>query len=216
MSYLENLRKTLKEGSETVIKTTEKFAEKIREFGEEGVELSRELIAEISDKTSDITRLNKLKLEVSTQRKELDSEYQGLGDLSLKMYKLKDMSKYKEKFLEQVKKIDTVKNLFETKQAELENFQKSHSVSHVVNKLSEELAEGEAIINQVIVSHESDVINKSLKEILLPKEALISAIKREKDVIIPDGNTKLLAGDTVTIIGKQADVERVMKRLSAK
>ena len=47
----------------------------------------------------------------------------------------------------------------------------------------------------------------------MPKEALISAIKRNDEVIIPDGNTKILADDLVTIIGKKNDVNKVKKKI---
>jgi len=50
----------------------------------------------------------------------------------------------------------------------------------------------------------------------LPKEALISAIKRNDEVIIPDGNTKILVDDIVTIIGKSNDVKKVKSKLSIK
>ena len=56
---------------------------------------------------------------------------------------------------------------------------------------------------------------KYKKEILLPKEALVSAIKRAEEVIIPDGNTLLKAGDQVIVIGKKDDVEKVVKRFGA-
>jgi trk system potassium uptake protein TrkA len=67
----------------------------------------------------------------------------------------------------------------------------------------------------VIISEKSNVVNKLLKEILLPKEALVSAVKREEEVIIPDGNTLLKAGDQVIVIGKKDDVEKVTKRFAA-
>ena len=57
-------------------------------------------------------------------------------------------------------------------------------------------------------------VNKSLKELSLPKEALISAIKRNDEVIIPDGNSRILADDMVTIIGKKGDVKKAKNKLN--
>ncbi|MFH0957178.1 MAG: TrkA C-terminal domain-containing protein, partial [Pseudomonadota bacterium] len=90
-----------------------------------------------------------------------------------------------------------------------------HSDNYVIEKLSEDLSSANAIIDQVIISNQSNVVNKLLKDILLPKEALVSAIKRGEEVIIPDGNTQLKAGDQVIVIGKTNDVEKVVKRFSA-
>jgi len=54
-----------------------------------------------------------------------------------------------------------------------------------------------------------------LKETLLPKEALIPAVKRDEQVIIPDGKTQLHEGDQVIVIGKKDDVKKVVKRFEA-
>ena len=83
-----------------------------------------------------------------------------------------------------------------------------------MQKFSDELAESDAVIDQVLVSEKSNSANKSLKELTLPKEALISAIKRNDQVIIPDGHTKILVDDLVTIIGKRNDVNKVKKKIS--
>jgi len=59
------------------------------------------------------------------------------------------------------------------------------------------------------------MVNKRIKENLLPKEALISVLKRGEEVMIPDGNSTLNFGDEVTVIGKEYDVEKMTKRLIA-
>jgi trk system potassium uptake protein TrkA len=106
-------------------------------------------------------------------------------------------------------------NTFRTKQNEYDQTKKKYSSNYVVNKLSEDLSAANAIIDQVIISEKSNVVNKLLKEILLPKEALVSAIKRGEEVIIPDGNTQLKTSDQVIVIGKRDDVEKVVKRFAA-
>lgn len=55
----------------------------------------------------------------------------------------------------------------------------------------------------------------SQRDIVLPKEALVSAIKRGEEVIIPDGNTQLKTDDEVIVIGKKNDVEKIIKRFAA-
>ena len=52
-------------------------------------------------------------------------------------------------------------------------------------------------------------------ERVLPKEALISVIKRGDEIIIPDGHTILQTGDQVTVIGKAEDDEKIAKRFGA-
>ncbi len=108
-----------------------------------------------------------------------------------------------------------MKKDIDAKTIEYDRLKKERSDNYVVNKLSNELTEAGAVIDQVIVSEKSNATGKLLKEILLPKEALITAVKRKDEIIIPDGKTELLVGDLVTIVGKQEDVSKLVKRLNS-
>jgi trk system potassium uptake protein TrkA len=67
-------------------------------------------------------------------------------------------------------------------------------------------------IDLFVVPDDSPITNKTLKEITLPKDVLITAVKKGNKVIIPDGNTKLEPSDQVTILGKVEDVEMTIKK----
>jgi Trk K+ transport system NAD-binding subunit len=112
-------------------------------------------------------------------------------------------------------KLEELENQIHSKNSDYEELRKEISDDYVISKLSDDLAASGAVIDLVRISENSNVIDKQVKELLLPKDALISALKRGSEVIIPDGTTKLHAGDQVTIIGKIDDVERVAKRLTA-
>lgn len=214
MTLFENIKKTLKDGSEKVVKIAEDLTEKIKEVGEDGLELSKEVLAEISEKTTDITNMAKFKLELNEIQKNIDSEMKNLGELIFVFFSSKKKVKTEEEFQTQVNKIDCLKKDFLNKNAEYENLRKSYSHKFVIEKFSNELAESDAVIEQILVSAKSNSVNKKLKELSLPKEALISAIKRNDEIIIPDGNTKILENDMVTLIGKKTDVQRVKNKLS--
>jgi uncharacterized protein with PhoU and TrkA domain len=216
MSLLENLKKNLKDGSEKVVKIAEDITEKIREVGEEGLELSKEMIAEISEKTSDITNIARYKLDLNEMQKKLDSEMKNLGEIVFTINSSKKRRNHEEKIHTQIEKIANLKKDMRIKTNTYENLRKEYSNNFVIQKFSEELAESDAIIEQVHVSEKSISINKTLKELLLPKEALISAIKRDDEVIIPDGNTKILVDDIITIIGKKNDVQKVKNKFKIK
>lgn len=213
MSLLENLKKTLKDGTENVVKIAEDITEKIKVVGEEGIELSKEVIAEISEKTSDIANIARYKLELNEIQKKIDRELKKLGELVFSIHVSKRKDKNEEKIYSQIKNIEILKKEMLNKTTEYDSLRKSYSQNFVVQKFSDELAESNAIIDQVLVSEKSNSANKLLKELTLPKEALISAIKRNDQVIIPDGNTKILADDLVTIIGKKNDVNKVKKKI---
>jgi len=215
MGLLDKIKESLFEGTEKITDVTEKIVEKGKKVGSEGMEATREIFINITERTSDVTAMAKLKHELASFPKQLDVEALNLGRVVLALRRSEELALENETFQEQIKKLEELDNTFRTKQQEYEQLKKKHSSDYVVNKLSEDLSAANAIIDQVIISEKSNVVNKLLKEILLPKEALVSAIKREEEVIIPDGNTQLKAGDQVIVIGKKYDVEKVVKRFSA-
>ena len=215
MGLLDKIKEGLFQGTEKITDVTDRIVEKGKKVGTEGVEASREIFLNISERTSDVTALAKLKHELASFPKQLDVEALNLGRVVLALRRSGEFSPENETFREQMKKLEELDNTFKTKQNEYEQLKKKHSSDYVVNKLAEDLSAAGAIIDQVTISEKSNVVNKLLKEILLPKEALVSAIKREEEVIIPAGNTQLKAGDQVIVIGKKNDVEKVVKRFSA-
>ena len=193
----------------------EKIVEKGKKASSEGVDITKELFANITERTADVTSLARLKYELMSLCKKFEAELLSLGSALVAVQRNKDLAPDDEMFQPQVQKLTDLDASYKAKQNEYEQLRKKHSEDFVVNKLSEDLAAANGMIDQVIISEKSNVANKLLKEILLPKEALVSAIKREGEVIIPDGNTTLKAGDQVIVIGKKDDVEKVVKRFAA-
>jgi trk system potassium uptake protein len=65
---------------------------------------------------------------------------------------------------------------------------------------------GKLAIVRVDLPEDSPVINKEVKDILLPEDSVLVSILRGDDVIVPKGNTTLLSGDDVvalTAIGNE-------------
>jgi K+/H+ antiporter YhaU regulatory subunit KhtT len=215
MGLLDKIRESLFQGTEKITDVTGKIVEKGKKVGSDGVEATRDIFTSISERTSDVTALAKLKYELVSLPKQLELEFSNLGRLILALRRSGEFSPENETFREQIEKLEELDKTFRTKQGEYEQLKKKHSSNYVVNKLSEDLSAANAIIDQVIISERSNAVNKLLKEILLPKEALVSAIKRGEEVIIPDGNTQLKTGDQVIVIGKKDDVEKVVKRFAA-
>lgn len=65
--------------------------------------------------------------------------------------------------------------------------------------ISNQLVQGQAEITEIIAGHNMKISNKPLKNITLPKGAIIGAIHRGSEVIIPDGETVIREGDRVLI-----------------
>ncbi len=215
MEFLDKIRERLFQGTERLSAATEKIMERGKKVSSEGIEATREIFTKISDRTSDVTALARLKYDLAYLPKQLDEEALSLGKIVLALRRSNEFSPDNKTFLEQVRKAEELDNAIRSKQSDYEQLRKKHSDSYVIEKLSDDLSSVNAVIDQVTIANKSNVVDKLLKDIVLPKEALVSAIKRGDEVIIPDGNTRLNAGDQVIVIGKKNDVEKIVKRFSA-
>ncbi len=63
------------------------------------------------------------------------------------------------------------------------------------------------------IKKESELINKKIYQLLLPKHSLVTAIVRNKDIVTPRGNTVLKAGDTLFLLTRMDDKEALLAAL---
>jgi trk system potassium uptake protein TrkA len=94
-----------------------------------------------------------------------------------------------------------------------EEFQKSWREE--AKELKFNLEKRDGALEQVEVSFLSSFNGKKIKDISLPREVLLGPILRGRELIIPDGETEILAGDRVTVMGKRKDVDSTVKLLKA-
>ncbi len=80
-----------------------------------------------------------------------------------------------------------------------------------------DLGNGAEII-EVKVKEGAPLIDKDLQEIneskLLPKESLVVAIKREKRLIVPDGDTKIYTNDLVTLFTREGVTKSLLDKFN--
>ncbi len=214
MGLFDNIKNLIKTVSDKIPELKDETLENIKKTGEDSFEITKEFVGDISDKVNDIAALTRLKFEMKSLRNEMDSLYQELGKIAHTYSKNKRVKRGLTQAEETINKIGKLQSVLNDKTAEYDRMQKERSDSYVVQKLSDELSAAGAIIDQTIVSEKSTISGKLLKEIVLPKEALITVVKRGPEVIIPDGNTKIFAGDLVTVSGIEEDVKKVIRRLS--
>jgi trk system potassium uptake protein TrkA len=81
------------------------------------------------------------------------------------------------------------------------------SFADFVNLMS--FKRGKLAIVRVDLSADSPVVNKKIKDIELPKDAVLVSIVRGEEVILPKGNTVLVAGDDIiamAMVGNEASL----------
>ena len=98
------------------------------------------------------------------------------------------------------------------------------SSTTVISKLIEEeatigdlitlltLKKGQISITEVPINEDSPAARKMIKDLVLPRESVITTIIRGEQVIFPKGNTLLEVGDTVIALalpGKEKELKRI-------
>ena len=78
------------------------------------------------------------------------------------------------------------------------------------------LIQGQAEIMEIIASNDMKLANVPLKDVALPDGVLIAAIHRGQQVIIPNGDTRILEDDKVTVFCLLTDIGELEKLFTAK
>lgn len=78
------------------------------------------------------------------------------------------------------------------------------------------LIQGQAEIMEIIASDDMKLANTPLKYVKLPDGVLIAAIHRGPKVIIPNGDTEIMADDKVTIFCLLSDIGELEKLMTSK
>jgi trk system potassium uptake protein TrkA len=78
------------------------------------------------------------------------------------------------------------------------------------------LYKGEAKVLEYRVSSDVKLVGKKLKKIRFPREAVVGAIVRGTDVIIPRGDDEIRAGDRVIIFTRTGIMDKLSEMFGGK
>ena len=73
---------------------------------------------------------------------------------------------------------------------------------------------GKAESIEIIITEQSPVAGKQLKDIRLPGKALVGVILRGDEAIVPRGNTELLVGDHIVLFSLPESVTKLLNYLT--
>ena len=73
------------------------------------------------------------------------------------------------------------------------------------------LKNGKIVLSEIIINPGTQVCNKSLRDLSLPKDCILISVIRDEEVIIPNGFTVLQAGDYIIAVSSQADQQELKK-----
>ena len=63
----------------------------------------------------------------------------------------------------------------------------------------------------VSLDDSSRLVGMKIKNVELPDKCLIAIIKRENEIVVPDGDTEFQKGDKVTVIGEPVSILEFQK-----
>jgi trk system potassium uptake protein TrkA len=78
------------------------------------------------------------------------------------------------------------------------------------------IGDGKIRIAQVPISGSAPVVNKHLWEIDLPKQVIVGCVMRGEGSLIPRGDTKILAGDTLVLISADRHEKAAIRQLTGR
>ncbi len=78
------------------------------------------------------------------------------------------------------------------------------------------LLEDQAEVIEIEALETSDLINKRLKDLHLPKGVLVGAIFRGEELVVPNGETVIVPGDKVAMVVASAAMKKVEKMVMVK
>ena len=73
------------------------------------------------------------------------------------------------------------------------------------------LKNGKIVLSEIMINPASQVCNKSLKDLALPKDCIVVSVIRDEEVIIPNGFTVIHAGDYIIAVSSQEDQQELKK-----
>ena len=191
-----------------------KVQDSLDKFSKTSTEAAKEGFDKLSEKAGELSKLGKTKIDILRLQKKLDSLFEDLGKKAYPLITEKKYDEIEAKLADVLGKISASKEELAQKELEIEiNRQESEKTTidtGRVKELKKDLESGGGAIEQVVIYDYSPVIGKKLKEVDLPKEALVGTILRGETVVIPDGNYEFQTGDKVTLLGKKEDVDKTI------
>ena len=73
------------------------------------------------------------------------------------------------------------------------------------------LIEGEAEIMEILASPDSTAVNKKIHKLKIPRDAMVGAILRNGEMLVPNGETVIEAGDSVIVVTLPKSLEKIEK-----
>lgn len=107
-----------------------------------------------------------------------------------------------------------IENIVSPRQSAVNSILQYMRKGMVISAVSIRGDEAEAL--EAIVPERSDLVGKAIKDLNLPKGALILTIQRAGEIVFPTGDALIRPGDRIVILSTRKTISRIEKRLEVK
>lgn len=107
-----------------------------------------------------------------------------------------------------------IENLVSPRQSAVNTILQYMRKGQVLSAASIKGDEAEAL--EAVAQANSDIVGKSIRDLALPKGALILTIQRGDDVVFPSGDSVIQPGDRIVLLAMRKHIARVEQRLEVK
>ncbi len=166
-----------------------------------------------SEKGTKYSQIIRLKWDCRTIHKKIHNQMAELGGKVFELQTNPEEKKIETGTSVYVKKIYVLEKELKQKEAEIEELTSGIEQKYV-RGFKKDLEMGDGTLEQIVVGEKSTLVGKKISEVKLPGAVLIGSVVRNKEVIIPDGETELNKGDRLTVLGKKDEVEKVLRQLN--
>merc|ERR1739841_93284 len=71
------------------------------------------------------------------------------------------------------------------------------------------LMENEAEVLEIVANPKSSIINKKIEKIKFPEDAIIGAILRNGEMVVPDQECSIQSGDSVIVVALPKSIDKI-------
>jgi hypothetical protein len=213
MSLWENVRKGLEEGAATASERAAIWLKRAAGALEGGAERASDYVVYTS-------KLARVKSERRKIHKTVRSELAELGGKAYGLFCEGREARIENETRVNVRRLQSLEAHLARTEEQMDELRKDFEKERIdkdsLQGLRTDLEAGGGTIAQALLGKESPLVGKKLRDIKLPEDTLLGTILRDEEVIIPDGETLLQAGDKVTLLGKTEDVEKLVEQMNPK
>lgn len=184
----------------------------------QGTDVMNTVLTDVeAKKDTNALKLSKLQTQVINLRKEIANQFQALGGEVYVLYGSNRQDLFVENIITHIERIEILKRKLEKKESELADSIQTYEEQSISSKkflaFKDELEASDGMMEHFEIQEKSVLIGMNLNDIEPPQGLLIMLISRDGELVIPNGDKKLVCGDKIILIGRKNAIVEILSKL---